>query len=69
MNPEEESGFETGGLWTMRFQPSIIPGLWSGMISEFCRNLTMIRFQIVIWISGGIRKNKNQVIKEKDDSF
>jgi len=53
----------------MRFQPTIIPGLWSGMISEFCRNLTMIRFQMVIRISGGIRKNKKWVIKEKDDSF
>lgn len=39
------------------------------MISEFRRNLTMIRFQIVIGISGGIKKNKNRVIKEKDDSF
>ena len=35
MSPEEASGFKTGGLWTMRFQPTIIPGLWSGMISEF----------------------------------
>ena len=53
----------------MRFQPTIIPGLWSGMISEFCRNLTIIRFQMVIRISGGIRKNTKQLIKEKDDSF
>jgi len=42
----------------MEFQPSIIPGLWSGMISEFCRNLTMIRFQMVIRISGGSEKTK-----------
>jgi hypothetical protein len=49
--------------------PTIVPGLWSGMISEVCRNLAIIRFQTVTRISGGIRKNTKQSIKEKDDSF
>jgi len=59
MDFKQLSGLKNG-LWIYQISAKLYGGFWSDMIRVFWRNITILRFQVIIRVSGGIQKTGDQ---------